>query len=1631
MKHKLAQVFFLTTIFIFGLSAFHTPNYRIMLKTGNYYLPEGGFEEALTGSSYGGYFYRLVQFYNIPTQEQRAQMEQSGLLFFDYLPQNAYYMAIPEGFNTKTLQDFGVRSVATLSAAMKQSMAVAGMKLPDYSLEPNGNMRLILAFYPKIAEHKIAEVLGAMGISYEKRPSKGFVRAIVPSHKMLALLNHPLIYFVQEDEDPGEPENFRARTSHRVNTIQGTYPGARYFDGSGVVVSIGDDGDIGPHIDYAGRLTSYAGPSQGNHGDHVAGTVFGAGNLNPRGRGMAPGAEVVYYDYFTQGDFHFDGIDTQYVELGVRITQSSYSNGNNTGYTALARQMDEDILQNPGLNHVFSAGNAGTANHGYGAGAGWGNITGGHKQGKNVIATGNVTWNDAIASSSSRGPAHDGRIKPDVCAVGTDVFSTIQPQGYDNYTGTSMAAPGVSGALATMYQAFRTNNNNNDPDGGLMKAFLMNTADDLGNPGPDFIYGYGRINILSAISDIDSSNFLIDSVGQGQNKFLSLSVPSGLAELRVMVYWSDHMASTGASRALVNNINFTLSKDGTSWLPWVLNPTPNAALLSQPAVRAVDSLNNVEQVTIANPAGGEYAIAVNGASIPQGPQKFYVVYSYVRNQIKLTHPIGGEHFTPGTSEVIRWDAPAGTGTFTLEYSIDSGVTYQSIQTGINANTRSFLWNVPNTLSGRAMVRVARGTQNSTNEAVFSIIGRPANLDVAWVCPDSLHFTWTAVPGATGYEVSMLGQKYMDSVGITATNSITLYGLNPMIEGYLSVRALGPNGARGERANAIYKAPGTFNCLLTNDLSVSNIKGVEFIPNCQASNGFLYSISVKNEATQPAWQIPVALRVGNGAILRDTITDTLLPGASITHQITQSVAYAGVGTYQLKAFIEYATDQNSYNDTLTKPVQIFSSTSFALPHTQTFDLWNNCSGATTCEAVNCNLFNGWRNAPNNVVDEIDWRTFSGTTATAQTGPSGDNTTGNGRYLYLESSACFNKQAVLVSPCFDLANAVLPEASIYYNMLGTTMGELHVDVLADGEWIEDFVSPLIGNQGQGWKKWSLNLAPLVGKEVTFYFRGITGSSFYSDIALDDFSIEQTSSAPVPAFTVSDSQPCPNQIVTLIDQSTLVPTQWKWTITPSTFNFVGGSSDSSQNPEVLFTALGTYNIKLKVSNPNGSDSVIISGAVNVSNGSPLPLIETFDFGSFPPQGWNVTNPDQGIAWSQSPPITGSDGNTTLAAYVNHFNYTGSGQQDVFQTPPTFVTGVSSSYLVFDVAYSRRNATQADALRIDVSTDCGNTYTPTGYLKSGSALATVIDLNTSFAPGASSHWRRDSVNLSQYIGGNITLRFVAINGGGNNLYIDNINIIEGGVAAPVAQFSTSTSNACVGVPITFSSASTGVITGYTWNFGANATPSSASGQGPHTVVFGTGGPQAVSLKVQNTGGASTLTNTLQVKPLTLANFTATSTAPLTYQFNDASQGLPTSWLWVFGDGNISASQNPTHTYANGGSYLVVLFVDNGCSTDTFSLPLVVSGIGVDEFNLTHYIQLMPNPSAGFATLKASFEYPLDVQVEITDVAGKVLLKAVWQHAMAGNDFELNLSNFADGVYFIRLRDKQYTATQRLILKR
>ena len=136
---------------------------------------------------------------------------------------------------------------------------------------------------------------------------------------------------------------------------------------------------------------------------------MGAGNLDPKAKGMADGSFLYTMGYSTQNYTNSNAFPLLHTNYDVVVTSTSYSNGCNAGYTSLARDIDEQNNNYPTLIHIFSAGNNGSSSCSNAyisgtSGANWGNVTGGHKQAKNVIAVANLTSTSGLANSSSRGP---------------------------------------------------------------------------------------------------------------------------------------------------------------------------------------------------------------------------------------------------------------------------------------------------------------------------------------------------------------------------------------------------------------------------------------------------------------------------------------------------------------------------------------------------------------------------------------------------------------------------------------------------------------------------------------------------------------------------------------------------------------------------------------------------------------------------------------------------------------------------------------------------------------------------------------------------------------------------------------------------------------------------------------------------------------------------------------------------------------------------------------------------------------------------------------------------------------------------------------------------------------------------
>lgn len=760
-------------------------------------------------------YYLCVQFNQMLTKEQKMSLENTGVKFFDYLPKNTFFASFPSNYNFNILNSFNGAGVLMLESVYKIDKSLLDPSSITWAYQHPNLYNINISFNPSFTKTKFAEVLQQNAITYTLSNSVlNDVFTITTSFENIQkIATLPIVQYIEPIGAPPVLEDEQGISNHRNNTINTSdnFLTGRKLDGSGVTVVIGDDGFVGPHIDFTGRLENRANTmTAGNtHADHCSGIFLGAPNFRPRVRGQAPGANLITYDGYAD----YNAFPSIYSSDNVRVTSHSLGQTCNSGYTSDARTSDVLINTYPLMNHVHSAGNSGNTTCGLISG-GWRTITGGFKAGKNVVTVANITKGDALSSSSSKGPTTDGRIKPDISAVGTSINSTQPNNTYALNSGTSMACPAIAGSLAVLTQAYKNKFNGVEPSGALIKAIALNTADDLGYEGPDFSFGWGRINMFKAVKCIEDSRFLSGQVSQAGLNTHEITIPANVKRAKIMVYWNDAAANAAASPALVNDIDIDVVQNSNSntTLPWLLDPTssPSTSTIDAPAVLGNDRLNNVEQVQLNSPSAGLHTLNVRGFNIPSGTQSYVVVIEYIMNNvITVTNPFGGESFVPGETERLRWDAPTDDNDFLkIEFSSDNGANWQNLHTfvlGEAGSLRHLDWIVPSTPTAQGRIRVSANNNafSDISDTTFVILGVPSGITFSEVCIGRSTITWGPVTGATGYDVFKLGNKQMELVGSTNTTSITLSNMDNYIENWWAVRAKMANrGAAGRRSQAV-------------------------------------------------------------------------------------------------------------------------------------------------------------------------------------------------------------------------------------------------------------------------------------------------------------------------------------------------------------------------------------------------------------------------------------------------------------------------------------------------------------------------------------------------------------------------------------------------------------------------------------------------------------------------------------------------------------------------------------------------------------------------------------------------------------------------------------------------------------
>ncbi len=230
-------------------------------------------------------------------------------------------------------------------------------------------------------------------------------------------------------------------------------------------------------------------------------------------------------------------------------------------------------------------------------------------------------------------------------------------------------------------------------------------------------------------------------------------------------------------------------------------------------------------------------------------------------------------------------------------------------------------------------------------------------------------------------------------------------------------------------------------------------------------------------------------------------------------------------------------------------------------------------------------------------------------------------------------------------------------------------------------------------------------------------------------------------------------------------------------STYNWSGnltqGSSVTVNLPAITLVS-GTNNINITVTSPNnGTDENNSNNASSVtvtfvdnSSATALPYNNAMSVANFPYTNWQLNNPDNSTTWERV--AVGGNGMLKYDCY----NYNAEGEVDEFVLPP-FSVPTNAASLKFDVAHCQYNNTYDDSLVVLVSTDCQNTWSEV-YRKGGPELATIAASTADYTAPAAGDFRSECVNLNDMAFSTMYVKFKGYNGYGNNIYIDNVELVN-----------------------------------------------------------------------------------------------------------------------------------------------------------------------------------------------------------------------------------------------------------------
>lgn len=867
---------------------------------------------------------------------EKKQLLEKGILLQEYLGQKVYAARIDKNSNLDVTPN--IKGISSFLPEYK----IANTILEKSSVQKK--VDLFVSFYDDITPGQITVLCSkhqavVLPNSWQKNR---YYKIQIPSVQLKLFASFYGVKFISEPLKSVALDIDGKSGEGAAVLNMPSYLGGKGLLGKGVTIGHGDDCSGIYHIDQNDRVVNNNNGNIASHGVLVNGIMGGDGIMDPAGQGIATDSRFISY--------YFDAVILLKSEIfkgyNATITNNSYRADRTdlcsySGvYDLLSQNLDEMAFKVPEQLDVFAAGNDGTGVCG-GYPAGYFNVSGGFQTAKNILTVGSCFRDHVVSSTSSRGPLKDGRLKPEIMAVGANIYCPVPNNSYTFTSGTSLACPQVVGILSLLSERYKQLHANANPKSDLLKAIAINGASDLGRPGPDFWYGFGMVNGARSLDILENNHYARNTISSGTApQTRAITVPPQTAQLKVLLYYHDPVASAASATQLINDLDLrVVEPGGTIHRPLILDPSVSGA--GNNAVEGADHLNNVEQVTINNPAAGSYTISVSDFSIPSGPQDYVLVYDFIPNDIKLLFPLANTSAPANTDMYIYWDAPADVTTTKVEYSINNGASWTTIEAAVPANVRFYKWAVPAINSNQCKVRLTNGSK-ITESGPFIIHEQSVVTLNPVQCPGSVAVSWTNVPVADKYYVLLKKGAHFEKADSVSggTLSYTFTGLKTSEEYYVSVQpAIG--GMDGYRSKAVTRKPNTGSCAVAanGDLSLEKIvlplSGRRFTSSALKTNSQI-SVLVRNQDDDAVASYGVYYKINSG-LWRTTSVFSIAANTTVEHVIdiadfSDTIDY----TITVAVYNNDRVDPVRSNDTLVKTIKHIANNPVSLLSTLSND-----------------------------------------------------------------------------------------------------------------------------------------------------------------------------------------------------------------------------------------------------------------------------------------------------------------------------------------------------------------------------------------------------------------------------------------------------------------------------------------------------------------------------------------------------------------------------------------------------------------------------------------------------------------------------------------------------------------------